>query len=75
MFTSLRSPIASPGYGNSIKIDVLGWIRRFYASRTQLTVEKICDSSGNVAWYAYNPRTGRSRYAESQAELISWLES
>lgn len=75
MFTSLRSPIANSGYSTSIKIDFFGWISKLYARRTQLSVEKIIDSSGNVAWYAYNPRTRRSRYAETQAELVSWLES
>lgn len=50
-------------------------IKTLYSQRTQITIEEIQTPSGASAWYAHDPRTGKSRYAETMEELVSWLES
>ena len=39
-----------------------------------LNVEKIVDVSGNVWWYAHDPRTGKTLWAESEPEIVKWIE-
>lgn len=87
MATSLRtsrSPIERPDLSgvssnqNSGKRTIFGlWklIKNLYSQRTQITIEQIQTSSGASAWYAHNPLTGKSRYAETMEELVSWLEA
>lgn len=43
--------------------------------RNQVSLEKIQDSSGQVIWHAYDPRTSRSWYAETSAEIVMLLEA
>ncbi|MGB7414508.1 MAG: hypothetical protein WA902_09900 [Thermosynechococcaceae cyanobacterium] len=45
------------------------------AKRTEISVEKIQAPSGQTAWRVYNPRTRRSRYTETPAEVLDWLEA
>ena len=40
----------------------------------KLNVEKIVDVSGNVWWYAHDPRTGKTLWAESEPEIVKWIE-
>lgn len=40
----------------------------------QISVKQIPSSSGTVMWEGYNPRTGETRLAETEAEMIDWLE-
>lgn len=60
--------------GTKIRRDLWSWVKSFWASRTQIRIEEIRTPSGAIAWYAHDPRTGRSRYAESSAEIVAWLE-
>lgn len=40
----------------------------------QLNVEKIVDESGETWWYAHDPRTNKTLWAESQSEIVKWIE-
>lgn len=50
-------------------------IKNLYSQRTQISIEQIQTPSGASAWYAHDPRTGKSRYAETMEELVAWLEA
>ncbi|MGB3491772.1 MAG: hypothetical protein WBA57_03520 [Elainellaceae cyanobacterium] len=40
----------------------------------QLTVEKIVDESGETWWYAHDPRTAKTLWADTQTEIVKWIE-
>lgn len=40
-----------------------------------ISIQAITGDSGDVIWRAYNPTTGETRYAETEAEVIDWVES
>lgn len=46
-------------------------IKTFFSS--ELQVRQVV-SDNNVWWYAYNPQTGNSVYADSETELMIWIE-
>lgn len=51
--------------------------QRFIAKFSQpsaISVERVVDS-GSVFWRAYNPRTGETCYAETESEIIDWIEA
>ncbi len=40
---------------------------------SQLSVKQIV-SNGITFWHAYDPKTGKSLYAESSSEVVKWIE-
>lgn len=64
-----------------LKLSPLQSVRRFWAdlvmnlaNRAQLQVEQVCDEAGRLWWYAFDPRSGRTLYAETENEVICWIE-
>jgi hypothetical protein len=51
-----------------------GFIDNF-VPKTDLQVKKLCDEAGNDWWYAYNPKSGKSVYANSDSEMRLWIEA
>jgi hypothetical protein len=45
------------------------------AQPAALSVEQIVGDSGAILWRAYDPTTGETRYAESDAEIVDWIEN
>lgn len=43
------------------------------AKSSQLSVERI-SADGAIFWYAYDPETGKALYAESESEVLDWIE-
>ncbi|MDX2096711.1 MAG: hypothetical protein SFW36_02960 [Leptolyngbyaceae cyanobacterium bins.59] len=43
-------------------------------SHSELSVDRIQDESGFVLWRAYDPQSGKTLYAESQSEVVKWIE-
>ena len=44
------------------------------ANRSKLSVEQMHDASGASWWHAHDPKTGMTLYAESESEIINWIE-
>lgn len=42
--------------------------------QSQLSVERVVDRSGVIWWHAYDPQTGKALYAESESEVMQWIE-
>ncbi|AFY74682.1 hypothetical protein Syn7502_02736 [Synechococcus sp. PCC 7502] len=40
----------------------------------EISIEKLPSGNGEVIWRGYNPQTGETRYGESEADMIAWLE-
>lgn len=40
-----------------------------------LSVERIVGESGILLWRAYDPVSGETRYAESESEIVDWIET
>lgn len=49
-------------------------LQDFLASRVQLQVEHVQDQAGRSWWYAFDPRSGKALYAETENEVICWIE-
>ena len=45
------------------------------ANSSTVSLEAVTSDSGAVIWRAYDPTTGETRYAETEAEVIDWLET
>lgn len=45
------------------------------ANSSTVSLEAITGDSGAIIWRAYDPTTGKTRYAETEAEAIDWLEA
>ena len=46
------------------------------ANSSRISIKPVTMSnSGTVIWRAYDPTTGKTRYAETEAELIDWIEA
>ncbi len=41
---------------------------------TDILIEQVPSVSGGMVWRGYNPLTGHTRYGETEAEMIDWLE-
>lgn len=52
---------------------ILYWWRELLNS-FKLQVELVSDASGQQWWYGYDPRTGKTIYAETEADIIHWIE-
>lgn len=64
-----------------LKLSPLQLMRQFWtelqiglSTRVQLRVEQVCDEAGRLWWYAFDPRSGKTLYAESENEVICWIE-
>ncbi len=44
-------------------------------AKTELQVKKLYDREGNEWWYAYDPKSGKSVYADSDLEMCRWIEA
>ena len=40
----------------------------------KLSVEQVVDETGSVWWYAYDPCTGKTLHAETETEVMQWIE-
>jgi len=59
---------------------LIGWLSQRWndlveaiANSSQLSVEQI-SADGAIFWYAYDPQTGKALYAESESEVLDWIE-
>lgn len=62
-----------PSLGNGLKRFWEGVLQRIERS-SQLSVQQVWDEAGNAWWHAYDPRTGKTLYADSESEVIHWIE-
>jgi hypothetical protein len=60
----------------------IDWLNRLinglidnFVPKTELQIKKLSDTFGNEWWYAYDPKTGKSVYADSDSEMRLWIES
>ncbi|HEY9621679.1 MAG TPA: hypothetical protein V6C78_15065 [Crinalium sp.] len=56
---------------------VRAWLHKVVnaiANNSQLTVKQLQDSSGTLWWFAHDPRTGKTLYAETESEVVKWIE-
>lgn len=49
-------------------------VREAIARYFQLRVEQVRDEAGQLWWYAFDPRSGKTLYAEAETEVIRWIE-
>jgi hypothetical protein len=68
-----------PGYANGA-LSLVQWLRQKWnelmqaiAKSSQLSVERV-SANGTIFWYAYDPETGKALYAESETEVLDWIE-
>lgn len=59
---------------------LIGWLSQRWndfveaiANSSKLSVERI-SADGAIFWYAYDPQTGKALYAESESEVLDWIE-
>ncbi len=45
------------------------------AEPAELSIERIVGDSGHVLLRAYDPETGETRYAETESEIVDWIET
>ncbi len=50
------------------------WQRSINALPDRVSIEPLISETGAIAWRATDPRSGETRYAETEAELIDWIE-
>jgi len=41
---------------------------------SKLQVEQLQGAGGAVCWYAYDPSSGKALYAESESDVVKWIE-
>jgi len=46
-----------------------------FLPKAELQIQQLSDPAGNQWWYAYDPKTGKSVYADSDTEMRLWIES
>ena len=66
------------GFSNPIQWGKAVWYRLIdaIANSSRISIEAVTMSdSGAVIWRAYDPTTGKTRYAETEADLIDWIEA
>ena len=71
-------PNQQTAVSNSIQWGKAVWDRLInaIANRSRISIKAVTMSdSGAVIWRAYNPTTGETRYAETEADLIDWMEA
>lgn len=50
------------------------WLNSILFGNAELQVSQFVDSTNDPWWYAFDPRTGRCVYADSEAELRVWIK-
>lgn len=50
------------------------WLTRYISQTPQLSVEQIIDEGGHIWWRGFDTRTGKGIFADSEAEIVSWIE-
>ncbi|MBD2103346.1 hypothetical protein H6F94_21025 [Leptolyngbya sp. FACHB-261] len=50
------------------------YLLRAIMNRSELQIWQGLDRFGNVCWHIYDPKTGRSLQADSEAEVRTWIE-
>lgn len=66
------------GFSNPIQWGKAVWYRLIdaIANSSRISIKPVTMSdSGTVIWRAYDPTTGKTRYAETEADLIDWIEA
>jgi hypothetical protein len=41
---------------------------------TEISIDLIPTGSGDLIWRGYDPTTGETRYGETEADMVNWLE-
>jgi hypothetical protein len=49
-------------------------VQQAIAQAELLKVEEVVDRDGIVWWYAHDPKTGKTLWAENEAEVVKWIE-
>ncbi|HEY9638831.1 MAG TPA: hypothetical protein V6C57_00015 [Coleofasciculaceae cyanobacterium] len=42
--------------------------------QSHLSVEQVVGDDGTIFWYAHDPKTGKTLYAESRSDVVKWIE-
>lgn len=63
----------SASFFQRIKATWNNWMEAI-ANSTKLSVERIVDESGMLWWRAYDPTSGKMLYAETESEVLQWIE-
>jgi hypothetical protein len=63
------------GWFKLLKNSFIDFVKDKIVPKTELQVKKLCDEAGNEWWYAYDPKSGKSVYVNSDAEMRLWIES
>lgn len=50
------------------------WLLVAIEDSSKLQVEKLSGTNGDTWWYAYDPGTGKALYAESESDVVKWIE-
>jgi len=64
----------TPSTGSNPLVRFWQWLKQTLLSSPQLQVTSLRDNTGQLWWYAFDPRTGKTLYAESDTEVIQWIE-
>lgn len=48
--------------------------RWFSQNRLALRVERVQDAAGQRWWYAFDPNSGKTLYADSETDVLRWIE-
>lgn len=57
--------------------NILHWwanVKQNLENSTKLSVEKVVDEAGVTWWYAHDPRSGKTLFAETDTEVLRWIE-
>ena len=68
-----RRPLALLTLAEQVKQAWHSWLEAL-DRHSQLSVKQVVGESGLTFWYAYDPQTGKSLYAESSSEVVKWIE-
>jgi hypothetical protein len=69
--TSSMPAIARPAQG------LQDWWQRLMTAienSSKLQVEQLQGTGGAMWWYAYDPSSGKTIYAESESDVVKWIE-
>jgi hypothetical protein len=48
--------------------------REAFDRQFELTVEQVVGDDGTIFWYAHDPKTGKTLYADSRSDVVKWIE-
>lgn len=66
-------PVGLPEIFSTVRYWWAG-VKQGIENSTKLSVEKIVDESGTTWWYAHDPRSGKTLYAETDTDVLQWIE-